>query len=130
MKDGSLNSKQAMFVREYLVDLNATQAAVRAGYSAKTAAMQGSRLLTNDEVSRAILEAQGERAEKVGVTAEEVLLGIRALVRRCELPGVEFNASAGLKGYELMGKHIAMWTDRQEHAGQVTVTFAGANADL
>ena len=49
-----LRAKQARFVGEYLCDLNATQAAVRAGYSQKTAAVQGSRLLTNVKVAAAI----------------------------------------------------------------------------
>ncbi len=47
MTKASLTPKQARFVEEYLIDLNATQAAIRAGYSAKTAEVQGSRLLGN-----------------------------------------------------------------------------------
>jgi phage terminase small subunit len=49
-----LTAKQARFVEEYLCDLNATQAAIRAGYSPKTATVQGSRLLTNAKVAAAI----------------------------------------------------------------------------
>ena len=55
-----LTPKQDQFVKEYLVDLNATQAAIRAGYSAKTANEQGSRLLANAKVSAAIAEARAE----------------------------------------------------------------------
>ena len=58
----SLTPKQARFVEEYLVDLNATQAAIRAGYSAKTAYSQGQRLLSHVEVRRAIQKAQDARA--------------------------------------------------------------------
>lgn len=65
--------KQAAFVREYLIDLNATQAAIRAGYSAKTAEQQGPRLLGNVGVSQAIAAAQQKRADKLEITAERVL---------------------------------------------------------
>ncbi len=50
----SLTPKQARFVEEYLIDLNATQAAIRASYSAKTAEVQGSRLLGNVKVREAV----------------------------------------------------------------------------
>lgn len=62
-----------MFVKEYLVDLNATQAATRAGYSAKTAHSQGERLLRNVEVSAALQAAMDSRSEKTEITAERVL---------------------------------------------------------
>lgn len=67
------SAKQKLFVKEYLVDLNATQAAIRAGYSAKTANEQGARLLANVSVQAAIQEAQDKRAAKVDITAEMVL---------------------------------------------------------
>lgn len=65
--------KQARFVAEYLVDLNATQAAIRAGYSAKTAKAQGARLLTNVDVQAAIQQARDERAKRTEITADRVL---------------------------------------------------------
>jgi phage terminase small subunit len=68
-----LTDKQRLFVAEYLVDLNATQAAIRAGYSEKTARQQGQRLLTNVDIRRAIEEAEAERLERLGVRAERVL---------------------------------------------------------
>jgi phage terminase small subunit len=69
----SLTPKQARFVEEYLVDLNATQAAIRAGYSAKTAYSQGQRLLKNVEVEAAIQKAQDARANRTEVTVDKVL---------------------------------------------------------
>lgn len=69
----SLTAKQQLFVQEYLVDLNATQAAIRAGYSAKTAYSQGERLLRNVEVSQAVSEAKAERSEKTKIDAQWVL---------------------------------------------------------
>lgn len=69
----SLTPKQEAFVREYLLDLNATQAAIRAGYSAKTAEQQASRLLSNVKVAEAVAEAQAKRAEKTRIDAEWLL---------------------------------------------------------
>lgn len=68
-----LNPKQEAFVREYLVDLNATQAAIRAGYSEHTAKAQGSRLLTNAAVGAAIAKAQARRANRLEITQDMVL---------------------------------------------------------
>ncbi|MBA9088732.1 phage terminase small subunit, partial [Fontibacillus solani] len=69
----ALTAKQQLFVKEYLVDLNATQAAIRAGYSAKTAEQQASRLLSNVKVQDAIQKAMSKRSEKVEIKAERVL---------------------------------------------------------
>ncbi len=70
---GTLTARQQAFVREYLVDLNATQAAVRAGYSPKTAEVQGSRLLRFVQVAAAIDEALKARAARVEASADDVL---------------------------------------------------------
>lgn len=69
----SLTAKQARFVEEYLIDLNATQAAIRAGYSEKTAEAQASRLLRNVKVAEIVAEAQAARSERTGITADMVL---------------------------------------------------------
>ena len=74
-----LNEKQALFVREYLVDLNGTQAAIRAGYSPRTAKQQATRLLTNAYVASALTAAQGERADRTQITADDVLREIAAI---------------------------------------------------
>lgn len=68
-----MTPKQVAFVREYLVDMNATQAAIRAGYSARTAEKIGSENLRKPEVSAAIAEAQRERSERTAITADRVL---------------------------------------------------------
>ena len=64
----ALTPKQARFVEEYLIDLNATQAAIRAGYSARTAEQQGTRLLRYAQVSQAVSEAQQTRSERTFIT--------------------------------------------------------------
>lgn len=74
-----LNPKQQRFVEEYLIDLNATQAAIRAGYSAATAYSQGERLLRHVEVQAAVSEAQKARSERTGITADRVLAELAKL---------------------------------------------------
>lgn len=68
-----LNERQARFVEEYLIDLNATQAAIRAGYSEKTAHSQGPRLLENVEVSAAVEKAIKARSDRTEITQDMVL---------------------------------------------------------
>lgn len=69
----ALNLKQQRFVDEYLIDLNATQAAIRAGYSANGAEVQGHRLLSYANVAAAVEKALQKRAERTGITADRVL---------------------------------------------------------
>jgi phage terminase small subunit len=69
-----MTPKQERFVQEYLVDLNATQAATRAGYSARTANEQGARLLAKVSVRSAIEKAKAARAERTHITQDRVLL--------------------------------------------------------
>lgn len=68
-----LNDKQQRFVEEYLVDLNATQAALRAGYSKKTAYSIGSELLKKPEIQKALVTAKAERTKRTEITADRVL---------------------------------------------------------
>lgn len=71
--------RRDLFVQEYLVDLNATQAAIRAGYSPRTARSIGAENLTKPDIQAAIQTAMDERAKRVGMTAEEVLREIKAI---------------------------------------------------
>lgn len=69
-----LTDRQQQFVDEYLIDLNATQAAIRAGYSVKTAQEQSSRLLSNVMVQKVIAEKMAERSRRTGVNQDRVVL--------------------------------------------------------
>lgn len=73
-----MTPKQERFVEEYLIDLNATQAAIRAGYSEKTADQQGHQLLKKTSVAAAIEKARAEQSRRTRVTADDV---IRELAR-------------------------------------------------
>lgn len=78
--DGSavkLTPKQFLFVKEYLVDLNGTQAAIRAGYSARTAHAISEENLRKPYIAAAIQEAMDKRAERVDLTADRVLEEIK-----------------------------------------------------
>ncbi|WP_336747882.1 terminase small subunit [Pantoea vagans] len=68
-----LTDKQELFAREYLKDLNATQAAIRAGYSEKSAAAQGCENLIKPNVAERIIELKKERNDEVGIDASYVL---------------------------------------------------------
>ena len=117
----AITAKQQRFVDEYLIDLNATQAAKRAGYSAKTAMQQGWQLLDKTLVAAAISEAQAVRSEKTGITQEYVLEVIRDTTERCRVDGEEFNATGVFKGAELLGRHLAMFTDKTENNHKLTI---------
>jgi phage terminase small subunit len=69
-----LTEKQQCFIDEYLIDLNATQAAIRAGYSVKTAQEQSARLLSKVMVQQAISEAMAERSRRTGINQDRILI--------------------------------------------------------
>ena len=96
-----LNDKQAAFVREYLVDFNATQAAIRAGYSKKTAGSQAHDLLKKPEVQAALSEGQKRLAEATETEAEWIR-------RRLKEEATDYTEaashSARVRALELLGK--------------------------
>lgn len=75
----ALNEKQERFVEEYLVDLNATQAAIRAGYSEKTARSIGQRLLTNVDIQEEIQREKKDRSFRTRITQDAVLRELAAI---------------------------------------------------
>lgn len=74
-----MTPRQQRFVDEYLIDLNATQAAIRAGYSAKTANRIGPRLLSNVVVSDAVRAKQAKYAEKLEITAAGITAELQSI---------------------------------------------------
>jgi phage terminase small subunit len=124
----NLSGKQQVFVDEYLKDLNATQAAIRAGYSKKTAEDIGRQALRKAPVAAAIQKVMDERSKRTKITADYVLNGIKNTIERCaqeepvrdqegnETGEYKFEANAVLKGYELLGKHLKLFTDKVEHS--------------
>lgn len=137
----ALTPKQERFVSEYLIDLNATQAAIRAGYAAGSADVQGARLLGNASVRDAIDLAKMQRSEEVKIDAAYVLRQAVKLHERCmqEIipftdrkgdhihdeqghPLYVFNTTGAAKALELVGKHVTV------NAFQETVNVKGLDA--
>ncbi len=115
MTNISMTPKQRRFVDEYLCDLNATQAAIRSGYSKKTARFIGAENLTKPNIAAAIAAAVAKRSERTEVTADYVLATITETIERCKGVGEHSNPNAVLKGAELLGRHLAMFTDKTEN---------------
>lgn len=102
-----MKPKQARFVAEFLKDQDATKAARRSGYSAKTARVQGPRLLKDPAIRAAIDEKLGAITENCELTAERILKRIQkiAFSELAEDKNV-------LKACELLGKYMKLFTDR------------------
>ena len=120
MGEGSaVTPRSIYFVDEYLVDLNATQAAIRAGYSEKTAYSIGQRLLKNVEVQKMIANRMEERSKRTEITQDRVLTDIElikqdAMRKAYDKNGNEamINHTSALKACELQGRHLQMWNDK------------------
>lgn len=141
-EEKTLSDKQQRFVDEYLIDLNATQAAIRAGYSERSAKEIGCENLTKPNIAKAIQEAFEERSKRTEVTQDYVLTTIQDTIERCTqaepvkykngeqvmtetpdgevAPAYTFNANGVLKGCELLGKHLKLFTEKIEHSGGVS----------
>lgn len=117
MTEKKLTAKEKSFVKEYLVDLNASAAAIRAGYSEKTAGQIGYELLSKPHITVKIQEAMDQRAERTKINADFVLNGIQDVIK--DARAMKEHGSA-LKGFELLGKHLKLFTDVQEHKHEFT----------
>ena len=135
-----MTPRQQRFVEEYLIDLNATQAAIRAGYSPKTAGQMGDENLKKPQIKAAIDAAMAERSKRTEISQDYVLNVIKETVERCsqavpvldkkgqpvfvktpdgELhPAYKYEPFAVLKGAELLGKHLGLFTDKMELSGK------------
>lgn len=182
-----LTARQQRFADEYLVDLNGKQAAIRAGYSERTAEAQASRLLSNVKVQHYIQKRKQERVERTEITQDMVLFELAAIafsnaadyaavvekeatmetaegdviplydkdgnpvmyrtvepVLTAELTdrqkralsvikkgrdGFEVKPYDKIRALELIGKHIGMFTDKVEVAGEINNPMAGLTTE-
>ena len=139
----NLTPKQQRFVEEYLIDLNATQAAIRAGYSRNSARQIGDENLSKPVIAAAVAKAKQARAEATKIDSEWVLRQAVALYQRCmqEIkPALHpktrrqlrdengnalytFNAAAANRALELIGKHtdVGAFKDHLEISGEISL---------
>ena len=114
----NLTPKQQRFVEEYLIDLNATQAAIRSGYSEKTAKSIGQENLTKPDIQKAIEEAQEKLSNKAQVTVEMVVQG---LLNEAKDLSEGSTQSARVSAWAHLGKHLGMFKDKVEHSGKLEI---------
>ncbi|HHE3599680.1 terminase small subunit [Pasteurella multocida] len=142
--ESKLTDKQKRFIEEYLIDLNATQAAIRAGYAEKTANREGSRLLSNVDIQEAIQEAKNKRSERVQISQDDVLRDLIELRDMCmarksvivtdtvknnqegTVTAIDnsvyaFEPAGANKALELLGKHLGMFSQKVEVSGDLQI---------
>lgn len=150
MVSKKISPKEQRFAEEYLVDLNATAAARRAGYRGTEQGLRvtASRLLTKANVAALIQSGMDQRSESTGVNAKSVLERLNAVANRCmqaepvmvfdhvkkgmvqktvrnekgeEVGIYEFDSAGANRALELLGKHLKLFTDKVEHSGKLTL---------
>jgi len=124
-----VNIRRTAFVSNYLATGNATQSYIDAGFSEKGAAQSAERLLRNAEIITAVTEARAKLAERTEITQDWVIKGLVNIAERCsqavpvrDKKGNEtgewaFNAAGANTAYQLIGKHLGMFSDK------LSVTF-------
>ena len=110
-----MTPKQRLFVEEYLIDLNATQAAIRAGYSAKNADKIGSELLGKTRVAAAVMARMKVRSERLAIDADRVLQEIAkfAFAPLDTSEAAEVKVSEKLSALKLLGEHLGLFVQRR-----------------
>ena len=133
-----MNAKNKLFVSEYIKDMNAAKAAIRAGYSQKTARSIGQRLLTKVDIKKAI-EIELEEVRKANIAEaieveefltlamrgekkEEVLIGVGGGEQ--QVGEIQVSMKDRIKAAELLGKRYALFTDKKQITGAVPVVIA------
>jgi len=142
-----LTDKQMKFCDEYLIDLNATQAAIRAGYSEAAAAEIGYENLRKPHIAEYLAARQQQIREKTQVTQEWVVNRLKEISDRCmqaepvmirtedgmvESGEYKFDSSGANKATELIGRHIGIFEkdNKQKAQPEVKITFNGETKDL
>ncbi|NBX03922.1 MAG: terminase small subunit [Alphaproteobacteria bacterium] len=106
----ALKEQQKRFCKEYVIDCNATQAAIRAGYAKQTAKQQGSRLLTNVDVSAEIERLSASVHKKLEISAERVLQELAAIA----FDEKKHKTVDRLSALDKLGKHLKLFTEQHE----------------
>jgi len=133
-----LTDKQRLFIHEYLIDLNATQAAIRAGYSKKTAKTIGGQNLSKLIIKNAIKKALDRKIEKSDLSREEIINDLRLIKDQClQTKPVQdydkkakkftdnyyYDPKAATKALELLGKHMGLFSDEENADTNININF-------
>ncbi len=116
----NLTDKQIRFIEEYLIDLNAKQAAIRAGYSAKSAEFQGSKLLADSKVSQELKLRQEVTSKKLEITKESLIKDLNDIknLQKTKSP------QAAIKAIEVISRMLGLFSpDKIEHSGHVPISI-------
>ena len=129
-----LNDKQKQFCEEYIIDLNGTQAAIRAGYSGKTANRIASELLSKLDIQEYVQKIKNERSERVKYSQDELMRDILEVKNRClqanpvlDKEGNEtgiwkFDSNGANKALDMLAKHVGFYeTDNKQKAFNISV---------
>ena len=129
-----LNEKQKQFCEEYIIDLNGTQAAIRAGYSTKTANEQAAQLLAKLSIQEYIQKIKNKRSERVKYSQDELMRDILEVKNRCmqanpvlDKEGNEtgiwkFDSNGANKALDMLAKHVGFYeTDNKQKAFNISV---------
>ena len=131
--NGALGPMQQRFIEQYVIDLNGKQAAIRAGYSPRSAKVTACRMLTRDNVQQALATLIEARNRDKAVDARYVVETLRENVDRSmqtepvlDRSGIKigeyvYAGSVANRALELLGKHLGMFVDRVDHTGEITI---------
>lgn len=126
VEDLPLTDKQRVFVDEYLIDMNGTRAAIRAGYSEKSAREIASQNLTKLNIQKAIEIAFSERKARTLVTQDDVING---LLDEAKNKDDGSSHSARVASWAHLGKHLGMFTEKVELSGGLAIDTISALMD-
>ena len=129
-----LNEKQKQFCEEYIIDLNGTQAAIRAGYSEKTANRIASELLSKLDIQEYICKLKNKRSERVKYSQDELMRDILEVKNRCmqanpvldkegNATGIwKFDSNGANKAIDTLANHVGFYeTDSKQKAFNIAV---------
>ena len=136
---GKLTQKQRRFIDEYIISGNATQAAIKAGYSKKYANTNAAKLLQNTTIKAEIAHRNAEIQSEKTADMTEVMEYLTSVMRgeqtesvataKGVFEGVEVSAKDRIKAAELIGKRNGAWTDKKELSGDINIDIGVGGYD-
>jgi len=125
-KGDKITAQQEQFCLEFIKDLNAVRAAIRAGYGEQHAKKNAWTIIRNPAVAERISDLKADQTKRTKIEADDIL---RRLVRIADKTEQEGDYQAAIRSLELLGKHQAMWTDKNLTEMEVKNAFATGNSE-